>query len=392
VYIIKENRTYDQVLGDMPQGRGEKSLCVFGDSVTPNQHQLARDFLLLDNYYVSGKSSAEGHQWTDAAMVSDYVEKNVRAWFRSYPHVQEDALVYSPTGFIWNHAADHGHSVRVYGEASKPHYNTKLTWSDIYQNYQAGRPFQFTNTSTIARLRPLLSPHYPGSDELRITDQIRADAFIKELTAYEKQPGEAFPELSVIALSTDHTVGTRPGMPTPNAMVADNDLALGRMLAALSKSRFWKNTVVFVTEDDSQAGWDHVSAYRTTGFVVSPYSRLRRTVTKNYNQTCIVRSIEQILGLPPMNIIDATALPMFECFAPTPNTKPFQSLPNRVRLNRLNPQLSKLTGAALHFGKLSTSPEFDHIDNGRDDVMNPYSLVRRQRPAALPHRPHRPCR
>jgi YVTN family beta-propeller protein len=370
VYIIKENRTYDQVLGDMPQGRGKKSLCVFGDSVTPNQHQLARDFLLLDNYYVSGKSSAEGHQWTDAAMVSDYVEKNVRAWFRSYPHVQEDALVYSPTGFIWNHAADHGHSVRVYGEASKPHYNTKLTWSDIYQNYQAGRPFQFTNTSTIARLRPLLSPNYPGSDELRITDQIRADAFIKELAAYEKQPGEAFPELSVIALSTDHTVGTRPGMPTPNAMVADNDLALGRMLAALSKSRFWKNTVVFVTEDDSQAGWDHVSAYRTTGFVVSPYSRLRRTMTKNYNQTCIVRSIEQILGLPPMNIIDATALPMFECFAPTPNTKAFQSLPNRVRLNRLNPQLSKLTGAALHFGKLSTSPEFDHIDNGRDDVMN----------------------
>ncbi|WP_217278627.1 hypothetical protein [Hymenobacter sp. BRD67] len=213
LYIIKENRTYDQVLGDLPQGRGDKSLCIFGDSVTPNQHQLARDFLLLDNYYVSGKSSAEGHQWTDAGMVSDYVEKNVRAWFRSYPHVQEDALVYSPTGFIWNHAADHGHSVRIYGEASKPHYDTQLSWTDIYNNYQAGKPFNFTNTSTISRVRPLLSPNYPGSDELRITDQIRAAAFIKELATYEKQPGDAFPELSVMALSTDHTVGTRPGMP-----------------------------------------------------------------------------------------------------------------------------------------------------------------------------------
>jgi len=370
VYIIKENRTYDQVLGDMTQGRGEKSLCVFGDSVTPNQHQLARDFLLLDNYYASGKSSAEGHQWTDASMVSDYVEKNVRAWFRSYPHVQEDALVYSPTGFIWNNAADHGKTVRIYGEASQPHYDTRLSWTDIYTNYKAGRQFKFTNTSTISRVRPLLSQNYPGSDELRITDQIRADAFIKELAAYEKQPGDTFPELSVMALSTDHTVGTQPSMPTPVAMVADNDLALGRMLEALSKSRFWATTVVFVTEDDSQAGWDHVSAYRTTGFVVSPYSRLRRTVTKNYNQTCVVRSIEQILGLPPMNVVDATALPMFECFAARPNLAPFRIRPNRVRLDRLNPALDKLTGAALRYGRLSSGPEFDHIDGGHDDVMN----------------------
>ncbi|MGI4871774.1 MAG: bifunctional YncE family protein/alkaline phosphatase family protein [Janthinobacterium lividum] len=371
VYIIKENRTYDQVLGDLPQGRGEKSLCVFGDSVTPNQHQLAREFVLLDNYYVSGKSSAEGHQWTDASMVSDYVEKNVRAWFRSYPHVQEDALVYSPTGFIWNQAADHGHSVRIYGEACQPHYDTKLSWLDIYQGYQAGRPFKFFNTSTISRVRPLLSPTYPGSNELKITDQLRASAFIKELTDFEKQPGDAFPELSVVALSADHTVGTRPGLPTPAAMVADNDLALGRMLAALTKSRFWKNTVVFVTEDDSQAGWDHVSAYRTTGFVLSAYSRLGgRPMHTNYNQTGMVRSIEQILGIPPMNIVDATALPLFDCFAAKPNPRPFASLKNRIALDRLNPKLSKLTGAALRYGRLSQSPEFDHIDNGRDDVLN----------------------
>ena len=371
VYIIKENRTYDQVFGDIATGRGEPRLCVFGDSITPNQHQLAREFVLLDNYYASGKSSAEGHQWADAAMVTDYVEKSVRAWFRSYPHVQYDALVYSAPGYLWNHAADHGKTVRIYGEACLPHYDNSLTWSAIYDNYRAGKPFEFTNYSTISRVRPLLSPTFPGSDDLRITDQLRADAFIKELEDYEKAPGDALPNLSIIALATDHTIGTRPGFPTPQAMVADNDLALGRIVEALSRSRFWQNTVVFVTEDDSQAGWDHVSAYRTTGQVLSAYSRLGRPVSTNYNQTCMVRSIEQILGLPPMNTIDATALPMFDCFAARPTTlQPFRHLPNRVVLNTMNPPLSKLTGAARRFGRLSLLPEFDHIDSGRDGLMN----------------------
>ncbi|HEY8781835.1 MAG TPA: bifunctional YncE family protein/alkaline phosphatase family protein [Mucilaginibacter sp.] len=370
LYIIKENRTYDQVLGDMTQGNGTPSLCIYGDSITPNQHRIAKDFLLLDNYYASGKCSAEGHQWTDAAMVTDYVEKNVRAWFRSYPHVQEDALVYDANGFIWNNAADHGKTVRIYGEASKPHFDQKLNWTNIYNDYKAGLPFKFYNTSTISRVRPMLSQNYPGSDELRITDQVRASAFIKELKDYENKPGVELPELMVMALSTDHTVGTRPGYPTPNAMVADNDLALGRIIEAVSKSRFWKNTVIFVTEDDSQAGWDHVSAYRTTGFVVSPYSHLQKTVSTNYNQTCIVRSIEQILGIPPMNIIDATALPMFDCFSGKPSNYTYKATPNRIALNQINPKLAALKGKALRYAKASLLPEFDHVDGGRDELLN----------------------
>jgi hypothetical protein len=354
----------------MPQGNGTPSLCIYGDSITPNQHKLAKDFLLLDNYSVSGKSSAEGHQWTDAAMVTDYVEKNVRAWFRSYPHVQEDALVYDANGFIWNNAADHGKSVRIYGEASVPHYDEKLTWTNIYDNYMAGLPFKFYNTSTISRVRPMLSQNYPGSDELKITDQIRASAFIKELKEYENKSGDKLPELMVMALSTDHTVGTRPGYPTPNAMVADNDLALGRIIEAVAKSRFWKNTVIFVTEDDSQSGWDHVSAYRTTGFVISPYSRMQKTVSTNYNQTCIVRSIEQILGIPPMNIIDATASPMFDCFTDTSSTFTYQAVPNRIALNQISPKLTALKGKALYYAKASLRPEFDHIDGGNDDLLN----------------------
>lgn len=370
LYIIKENRTYDQVLGDMPEGEGNKSLCIYDDSVTPNQHNLARNFLLLDNYYASGKCSAEGHQWTDAAMVTDYVEKSVRSWFRSYPHVQEDALVYDGNGFIWNNAADHGKTVRIYGEACAVHFDDKLSWSDIYNNYTAGKPFAFKNTSTISWVRPMLSQNFPGSDEHKINEQLRATAFIKELHEYEQKPGDQLPQLMIMALSADHTVGTRPGYPTPDAMVADNDLALGRIVEAVSKSRFWKNTVIFVTEDDSQAGWDHVSAYRTTGFVISPYSRLQHKVSKNYNQTCIVRSIEQILGLPPMNIIDATALPMFDCFTGKPSAYTYTSLKNRVPLNTINQPFSALKGSALHFAQLSSRPEYDHIDGGNDDVMN----------------------
>jgi hypothetical protein len=190
------------------------------------------------------------------------------------------------------------------------------------------------------------------------------------LNNYENMPGDQLPQLMVMALSADHTVGTRPGMPTPEAMVADNDLALGRIVEALSKSRFWKNTVIFVTEDDSQAGWDHVSAYRTTGFVISPYSRLQSKVSKNYNQTCVVRTIEQILGLPPMNVIDATALPMFECFANRPSNYIYQCLNNRIPINNINPKLSSLKGTALHYAVQSSRPEYDHIDGGNDDIMN----------------------
>ncbi len=370
VYIIKENRTYDQVFGDIASGDGDASLCIFGQEVTPNQHKLATDFVLLDNYYVSGKCSAEGHQWADAGMVSDYVEKNVRSWFRSYPHVQEDALVYHKNGFLWDNAREHGKSVRIYGEACQPRYDESISWTQHYANYLAGKPFEFVNTTTISSVLPLLSQTFPGSDDMKIPDQIRASAFIEELEAYEKMDGDQFPELSMMALSVDHTVGTRPGYPRPEAMVADNDLALGRIVEAIAKSRFWKNTVIFVTEDDSQAGWDHVSAYRTTGQIISPYSRLQRTVSTNYNQTSVIRTIEQILGLPPMNVIDATALPMFDCFVPDASGYQYAAVPNLVPLDKMNPALSELGGKARHYAELSLRPEFDLIDSGHDDVMN----------------------
>ena len=173
-----------------------------------------------------------------------------------------------------------------------------------------------------------------------------------------------------MALSNDHTAGTRPGLPTPRALVADNDVALGQIIEAISKSRFWKNTAIFITEDDSQDGWDHVSAYRTVGAVVSPYSRLKKTVKTNYNQVSILRTIEQILGIPPMNISDAVAMPMFDCFSSIPDFSPYQALPNQIPLNEMNKSLAELKGAALHFARKSMEPQFDFIDQGDDDLFN----------------------
>ncbi len=280
----------------MKQGDGDPVLCIYGSEITPNTHKLSEEFMLLDNFHVSGKCSAEGHQWTDASIVTDYIEKNMRAWFRSYPHVQTDALVYAPTGFIWDNALSKGKSVRIYGEASVPVFDKNLKWIDIYRKYLNGEKVEFSNFTTIEPVKKILSQTYPSFGNHEFSDVMRADALIKELNNYEAEPGDKLPELMVIALPNDHTAGMRPGSPTPRAMVADNDVALGRIVEAFSKSRFWENTVIFVVEDDSQCGWDHVSAYRTVSLVISPYSRLKNVNHTYYTQPSMVRTIEQILG------------------------------------------------------------------------------------------------
>lgn len=370
LYIIKENRTYDQVLGDVSKGDGDSTLCIFGQKITPNMHKLVGEYQLMDNYYASGKCSAEGHQWTDMGIVTDYIEKDVKAWIRSYPHVQEDALVYAPTGFIWGNALKHGKSVRIYGEASIPLYDKNATWTSIYDGFKKGEKFQFKNHTTIKPVEAILSQNYPSYNDHNIPDVLRAKTFIDEMKNYEKMDGDQWPELMVMALPNDHTGGTNPKIPTPRAQVADNDLALGQIIEAVSKSRFWDNTVIFITEDDSQAGWDHVSAYRTVGVVVSPYSKLKTTVRTNYNQVSMVRTIEQILGIPPMNISDATASPMFDCFAYKPDLKTYSAVPNEIALDEMNKDLSQLKGTALHYAKKSMEPQFEHIDSGNDDLFN----------------------
>lgn len=367
VYIIKENKTYDQVLGDMPVGKNDASLCIFGKKITPNIHALAKQFGWMDDYYASGKSSAEGHQWTDAGMVSDYVEKNVRAWFRSYPHRQEDALVYNKAGFIWNHALDHGKTVRIFGEACKTEYDTKLKWAAIYSKYKDGKQPDWYNSTTIARIRPIISPTYPDCDNIAFSDQQRADIFIQEWKKFEQS--DSLPNLMILSLPNDHTAGTSPDFPTPNAMVADNDLAVGRIVDLISKSKFWDSTVIFITQDDSQSGWDHISAYRTIGLTVSAYSSGKLN-TSNYNQTSMLRTIEQILGLPPMNIVDATARLMTDCFTTKKNSATYTFMPNNIPLNEPNKSLSSLQGKAKKYALQSQNEVFNEVDGGEDNAMN----------------------
>ena len=260
--------------------------------------------------------------------------------------------------------------MRIYGEACEVEFDKNLNWTSIYEGFKKGEKFTFKNTTTIKPVENILSQNFPSSDNHQIPDVLRAKAFIDELNAYEQLEGDQWPELMVMALSNDHTSGTRPGLPTPRAFVADNDLAMGQIIEAISKSRFWKNTAIFITEDDSQDGWDHVSAYRTVGAVVSPYSKLKKTVRTNYNQVSMLRTIEQILGMTPMNVSDATAVPMFDCFAYTPDFTPFQPLPNQVPLNEMNKSLAELKGAALHFARKSMEPQFDYIDQGEEDLLN----------------------
>jgi YVTN family beta-propeller protein len=370
VFIIKENRTYDQVLGDMKQGNGDAGLCTYGAEITPNTHKLAEEYLLLDNFLASGKCSAEGHQWTDASIVTDYIEKNMRAWFRSYAHVQTDALVYAPTGFLWDNALKLNKSVRIYGEASVPKMDNDLKWADVYKKYKSGEKVEFTNYTTIEPVRKILSQTYPSYGNHEFSDAMRADALIKELNKFEAMPGNNLPELMIVALPNDHTAGMRPGSPTPRAMIADNDCALGRIVEAFSKSRFWGTTVIFVVEDDSQSGWDHVSAYRTVAQVISPYSRLKKTIHTYYTQPAMVRTIEQILGLPPMNIQDAIANPMTDCFSTKPDLTPYKALPVNIPIDEMNAPLSSLRGKALYFAKKSMLPEYDGIDSGNDELLN----------------------
>lgn len=367
VYIIKENKTYDQVLGDVKNGNGDSSLCVFGEKYTPNAHALVKQFGGMDNFHASGKSSAEGHQWTDAGMVSDYVEKNVRAWFRSYPHRQEDALVYNKAGFIWNHALTYGKTVRVFGEACETEYDKKLDWFDLYKQYEQGIKPTWYNTTTIDNLNSIISPTFPDCDNMVFSDQQRASIFIEEWNQLVAK--DSLPNLMVLSLPNDHTAGTSPNFPTPFAMVADNDLALGRIVDMISKSKYWDSTVIFVTEDDSQGGWDHVSAYRTVGMVISPYTSNKMVHTK-YNQVSMLRTIEQILGIPPMNSMDATSRLMTDCFQTIKNTSTYTAVPNRVPLDEKNKSLASLKGTEKKYAEISQNEVFNEVDGGQDDMMN----------------------
>jgi YVTN family beta-propeller protein len=380
VYVIKENRTYDQVFGDIPAGNGDPSLCIFGEHFTPNQHKIVREFVLLDNTYCSSAISADGHEWATTAFVTDYLEKSFAGFPRSYPDGMEDsdtdALAYSPAGFIWDNALEHDKTLRDYGEFAM----TRKSWKDKSRKGEPGfldhyREF-LDGTDTInlwsepavESLRPYLMTNTVGWD-MGVPDVFRASQFIKELKQYEEK-GD-FPNLVIICLPNDHTSGTGAGAPTPAAHIADNDVAFGRIVEALSHSRFWKETCLLAIEDDPQDGWDHVSGFRTTAYVASPYTKRGKVVSTQYNQTSLLRTIELILGLPPMNQMDATATPMFDCFVDTADLTPFVAVTNNIPLDQMNPAPKKIADPLLRKDAIvSARLPLEKPDQCSEDQLN----------------------
>ncbi len=380
VYVIKENRTYDQVLGALERGNGDPSLCIFGERATPNQHKMVREFVLLDNTYCSGLLSADGHQWSTTAFATDYMEKSFAGFPRSYPDGmgpdEVDALAYAPSGFLWDNALRHGKTLWNFGEFAMPACGWKdpllegePTWTDYWREYLKGDGKVIIGSEPgIPTIRPFTPTNHVGW-KMEVPDAWRARAIIAQFDAWEKEGG--FPELVLICLPDDHTSGTSAGSPTPSACVADNDLAFGRIVEALGRGPFWKDTVLFAIEDDPQNGWDHVSGYRTTAYCVSPYTRRGAVVSTLYNTTSILRTIEQILGLPPMNQFDASAEPLFDVFTETPDFTPFVATPNRVPLDEMNPEPAAIRDPGLREDALvSARLDFKRVDACPEDVFN----------------------
>jgi YVTN family beta-propeller protein len=380
IYVIKENRTYDQVLGDIPEGRGKPDLCIFGDHFTPNQHKICREFVLLDNTHCSGILSADGHQWADTAFATDYMEKSFAGFPRSYPDGMEDkdvdALAYSPTGFIWDNALAHHKTLRDYGEFtigitgwSQPGKKKGPHFTDFYNDFVNGTTHtRVSSRAAIQSLRPYICTNTIGWD-LDVPDQYRAAEFITELEQFEK--AGKLPELIIVCLPNDHTSGTAVGAPTPAAQVADNDLAFGKIVDAVSHSIFWKDTCIFAIEDDPQAGFDHISSYRTTAYVVSPYTKRHAVVSHNYNQPSLLRTMELMLGLPPMNQMDAGANPMFACFTSQPDFTPFDSVLNNVPLDQMNPKPSAIVDPVQrHYAIASGKLPLEDADDCPEDLLN----------------------
>jgi hypothetical protein len=330
-YIIRENRTYDQVLGDVKAGNGDAALCLFGEEITPNAHAIAREFVLFDNFYVDAEVSYDGHAFSTGAYATDVVEK---IWPTNYgsrggAYLSEGGgkmrnaygnLAAPADGYIWDAAKRAGITVRSYGEF-----------------VQHGTDFRDKTSplqATVPGLEGRVDPDFPPFD-MEITDARRADIFLAKFAEFERT-GQ-LPGLTILRLPRDHTAGARAGSDTPRAMVADNDAALGRIFQAISRSRYWKESAIFVLEDDAQNGPDHVDAHRSVLLMASPYSRRGAVDSTLYTTSSVLRTIELILGLPPMSQYDAAATPMYNAFTTARVTRPFAALPARVPTDEKNP-------------------------------------------------------
>ena len=373
LYIIKENRTYDEIFGDIAGANGDPKLCSLGETVMPNHRKLAREFTLFDNAYVSGTNSADGHAWSTQAFANDYLEHFYVGYSRSYPDDGDDPMALSNAGAIWDAALARGHTLRVYGEFC----DEKLAriepvprdWFEVWEDRKAGgKKFKFTSDTVVPSIKPYINREYQYWPLFQ-SDQHRADIFIKEYERFSRE--DRVPNLMVMSLPCDHGEGTNPVYPTPRAMMADNDLALGRIVEAVSKSPQWKETCILVIEDDAQSGPDHVDGHRTSVLAISPFTRRKFVDSSFYNTASLIRSIGLMLGFDPLNRFDAMADPLTACFTDSADLTPYRSVPNHVALDERNPSGKKLTAADRFWMEKTLELDWSHID-----AADPYWLNR----------------
>jgi DNA-binding beta-propeller fold protein YncE len=369
VYVIKENRTYDQVMGDIGRGNSDPKLCVFGRDVTPNQHALAEQFVLLDNFYCNGVISADGHAWVTEGVAVDYLEKSFGGFVRSYPFGGDDPLAFASSGFIWDNVLLHGRSFRNYGEMALSQTEPRTArWQEVYESWKNGTGrVKVKQNIAVEALRRYSCEDYPGWN-LRVPDAMRLGVFMREFEE-AKRTGE-WPNFVTVYLPSDHTSGTSENAPTPAAMAADNDLAVGKLVEAISHSPFWAKTCIFVIEDDPQAGFDHVDGHRSFCLVVSPYTKRGEVVSQFYNQTSVLHTMELMMGLPPMNQFDAMAPVMRECFTERADVRPYVALANRVPLDQMNPKKAKATTQQRQSAEQSEAMNWGEPDRVDEDVLN----------------------
>lgn len=339
-YIIKENRTYDQVLGDIKEANGDTSLVLFGENVTPNQHALAREFVTLDNFYVDGEVSSDGHNWSMGAYATDFLEKTWPTMYGRRGGTEassgNNATANNKDGYIWDQASRSGVSYRTYGEFAN---NAK---------------------ANISVLKNHFCTYYPSLN-FRIRDTTRINAWKREFDSL--LVANALPHLNTIRLSNDHTEGTATGRSTPFAHVADNDLAVGMFVNYLSQSPIWKESAVFIVEDDAQNGPDHVDAHRTTAYVAGGFVKRGFVDHTMYSTSSMLHTMELILGMPPLTQFDAAATPMWRSFINKADLRTFNVRPNRVNLNDVNEVKNKLSA-------LSNKLDFSKEDVIPDQVLN----------------------
>ncbi len=341
-YILKENRTYDQVFGDMKEGNGDSTLCLFGEKYTPNQHKLAREYVLLDNFYVDAEVSADGHNWSMGAHANDYLEKTWPTGYGRRGGVTEGMgrrqIANDKDGFIWDFCKRQGVSYRTYGVfADDKKGNIPVLDKDHVCSY------------------------FTGYYNQKVKDTTRVNQWKRDFDSL--LVAKAVPAFNSIRLGADHTQGMAVGRPTPFACVADNDLAVGMFIEHLSKSSIWNQSAVFILEDDAQNGPDHVDAHRSNALVVSPYTKRKYVDHTMYSTSGMLRTMELILGLPPMTQYDAAAMPMFRSFTSKPDFTPYQSVPSFINLGDIN---TAYTPSA----KRSEGLEFAEVDSNDDNLFN----------------------